>query len=344
MARMTFGASGSKMPALRGGAGPDWILDKVDVPDPGPGQVLVGVRAAGINRADLYMLQGTYKAGAQNLSTFTAGLELAGEVAALGAGVAGFAIGDRVMGTTVGAFAPFALADARHLVMIPPDLSWVDAGALPVGLTTEHDALVTQGGFTTGQAVLIVGATSGVGMIGVQVAKALGASLVIATTTSTSKIDALQSVGADLVVNTATDDLVEVVQKATSGAGVDIALDHIGGDVFPHLLTATRIQGTIINIGRLAGAKTTIDLDQLAFKRLRLIGTTFSIRTNEERAEVAAALIPEILPAVADGRIRAVVADAFPLSAAKKAADLLRENAIVGKLVLTMPSASDDEQ
>jgi len=329
------------MSALRGGAGPDWVLDEVDIPQPGPGQVLVGVRAAGINRADLYMLEGSYTAGAASLSTFTAGLELAGEVVALGSGVSGWAVGDRVMGTTLGAFAGFALVDARHLIAVPPDLAWSEAGALPVALTTEHDALVTQGGFSAGQRVLIVGATSGVGMIGVQLAKALGASSVIATTTSAAKVEALRSVGADVVVNTANEDLVAAVNAASDGAGVDLALDHIGGELFPKLLGATRLQGTIINIGRLGGAHSTIDLDQLAFKRLRVLGTTFSIRTAEERAEVAAALLPEVLPALRVGRIRAVVERTFGLDQAKEAADLLRANAVVGKLVFTMPEEGD---
>lgn len=325
------------MPALLGGGAPDWVLEQVEVPEPGPGQVLVRVRAAGVNRADLYMLEGSYTAGTAITSTFIAGLELAGEVAGLGPGVTGFEIGDRVMGTTLGAFAPYALADHRHLVPVPDGLAWSQAAALPVGLTTEHDALVTQAGCTAGDKVLIVGATSGVGVIGVQLAKALGASVVIATTTSASKADALRAVGADVVVNTATDDLADAVKAATEGAGADIVLDHIGGEQFADLLAATRVQGTIVNIGRLAGPKATIDLDQLAFKRLRLQGTTFSIRTNEERGEVAAALVAHVLPAVAAGRIRPVVDRVFPLDQAQEAADLLRANAVVGKLVLSMP-------
>jgi NADPH2:quinone reductase len=332
------------MAALVGGAGPDWEVRHVDVPTAGPGQLLVRVRAAGLNRADLSMLAGTYNAGATRRDTFTAGLELAGEVKAIGPGVDNIGVGDRVMGTTLGAFASLALVDHRHVVAVPGPLGWTDAAALPIGLTTEHDALVTQGRFTAGQRVLVVGATSGVGMIAVQLAKALGAALVVATTTSDAKAQALTAVGADVVVNTTSEDIAEIVNRATGGAGVDIVLDHVGGDLFAELFAATRIRGIIVNIGRLAGPRSTINLDQLSFRRLRVQGTTFSIRTAEERGEVAAALVPVVLPAVADGRIRPVVDSVFPFEEAQRAADRMRSNQAVGKIVIEMPSTDAYEE
>jgi len=333
---MTYGVSEGMMPALLGGAGPDWVFDRLPIPQPGPGQVLVRVRAAGLNRADLYMLEGSYNAGATKLNTFTAGLELAGEVAAVGVDVGGVEIGSRVMGTTLGALASYALADHRHVLPIPASLGWSDAAALPVALTTEHDALVTQAGFSAGQSVLIVGATSGVGMVGVQLAKALGAAQVIATTTTATKAEALRAVGADVVVDTAQESLAAAVADATGGAGVDVTLDHVGGGLFASLLVATKVKGTIVNIGRLAGAQSSIDLDQLSFRRLRVIGTTFSIRTSEERAAVAGALIPAVLPAVEAGRIRPVVDTVFKFDDAHAAAERLRSNQLVGKLVIEM--------
>ncbi|MFK0288732.1 zinc-binding alcohol dehydrogenase family protein [Streptomyces sp. NPDC090499] len=175
------------MPALVGGVTPDWELRDVPVPTPGPGQVLVRVHAAGMNRADLLMLEGAYNPGAGTSSAYTAGLELAGEVAALGKGVTSLAVGDRVMGATLGTFARYALLDHRHLVRIPEPMGWTDAAALPVGLLTGHDALVTQAGFTAGQCVLVLGATTAVGLLAVQLAKALGATTVIGTTTSAGK-------------------------------------------------------------------------------------------------------------------------------------------------------------
>jgi len=324
------------MRALVGGAGPDWQAREIEVPTPAPGQVLIRVHAAGLNRADLYMLEGSYDPNSKTSAVFTAGLELAGEVAAVGDGVTSVQPGDRVCGAGLGAFADYALLDARHVIALPAPLSWTDAAALPVGLATEHDALVTQGGFAEGQSVLIVGGTTAIGLIAIQLAKALGASVVVATTTSTDKVPAVTAAGADLVIDTSTDNLVEAVIAATGGAGVDVVLDHIGGQLFAEAFAATRLQGTVVNIGRLGGAQSTIDLNTLSFRRLRVLGTTFSVRTADEKAAVCAALQPDVMAAVADGRIRPVIDRIFAFEDAPKAADHLRSNRTVGKTVLTM--------
>jgi NADPH:quinone reductase len=325
------------MPALRGGISPEWELRDVEAPAPGPGQILVRVRAAGLNRADLHMLEGSYSPNSKTSNVYTAGLELAGEVAAVGPGVNTVGPGDRVMGSGLGAFARYALLDYRHAIAVPQSLSWTEAAALPVGLATEHDALVTQAGFTAGQSVLIVGATSAIGLLGVQLAKALGASLVAATTTSASKKTALVDAGADVVIDTTTESLVTAVHAASGGAGVDIVVDHVGGSLFADTLPATRIGGTVISIGRLAGPQATIDLNQLSFRRLRIQGTTFSVRTPDELADVCAALAPAVMPAVADGGIHAVVDRVFGFADALKAAEYLRSNQAVGKVVLELP-------
>jgi NADPH2:quinone reductase len=328
------------MSALVGGVGPEWEVRELAVPTPGPGQILIRVRAAGLNRADLYMLEGSYSPNAKTSNVYTAGLEMAGEVAAVGPNVTSIAVGDRVCGAGLGAFAEYVLLDHRHAIAIPDSLTWTDAAALPVGLATEHDALVTQAGFTAGNSVLVVGATSAIGLIAVQLAKAFGAKCVVATTTSDAKTNALVGVGADVVVNTTTESLSGAVLEATGGAGVDVVLDHVGGDLFAQALGATRIGGTIVNIGRLGGTQATIDLNQLSFRRLRLLGTTFSVRTPEELAGVCAALVPEVLPAVADGRIRPVVDRIFAFDEAHKAADYLRSNQAIGKVVLEMKEQS----
>jgi NADPH:quinone reductase-like Zn-dependent oxidoreductase len=307
---------------------------------PGAGQILIRVRAAGLNRADLYMLEGSYSPNTKTSNVYVAGLEMAGEVAAVGPDVTTIAAGDRVCGAGLGAFGEYAMLDHRHAIALPEFLSWSDAAALPVGLATEHDALVTQANFVAGQSVLVVGAASAIGLIAVQLAKAFGAQRVIATTTSDAKSDALVDVGADVVVDTTTERLQDAVNEATAGAGVDIVLDHVGGDLFAHALGATRIDGTIVNIGRLGGAQATIDLNQLSFRRLRLLGTTFSVRTPDELADVCAALVPEALPAVADGRVRAVVDRVFDFDEAPKAADYLRSNQAIGKVVLEMKENS----
>jgi NADPH:quinone reductase-like Zn-dependent oxidoreductase len=324
------------MRALVGGVAPDWELRDIEVPTPAPGQILVRVRAAALNRADLYMLEGTYNPNTKTSSVYTAGLELAGEVESVGEGVESPAVGDRVMGSTLGAFATFAVLDHRHAIEVPEGLDWTEAAALPVGLSTAHDALVTQGGFTAGESVLIVGASSSMGLLAIQLAKALGAGLVLATTTTAEKVGQIKAAGADRVINTAAEPLAETVTGATGGAGVDIVLDHVGGQLFAELLAATRVGGLIINIGRLAGPTSTINLDQLAFRRLRVRGTTFSVRTPEERGEVCAALIPDVMPAVEDGRIKAVIDRVVPFDDAQLAAERMRSNQAAGKLVLTL--------
>ena len=334
---MTQTTTTKTMRALVGGVAPDWEAREVDVPAAGPGQLLVRVRAAALNRADLYMLEGSYSPNTKSTNVYTAGLELAGEVAAVGDGVAGFAVGDRVMGAMLGSFAQYAVIDHRHAIAVPASLSFTDAAALPVGLSTEHDALVTQAGFEAGDTVLIVGATSSIGLLAIQLAKALGASRVIATTTSEEKREALLKAGADVVVNTKTESLIEQVTEATDGSGVDIVLDHVGGQLFAALPLATRIGGTIVNIGRLAGAEATINLDQLSFRRLRVRGTTFSVRTPEERADVCSAVARDVVPLVADGRVRPLVDRVYSFDDAKSAADRLRSNEAIGKLVVELP-------
>ena len=330
----------STMRALVGGVGPDWEVRELAVPTPGPGQILIRVRAAGVNRADLYMLEGSYSPNTKTSNVYTAGLEMAGEVAAVGADVTSVAVGDRVCAAGLGAFGQYAVLDRRHAIAMPESLSWSDAAALPVGLATEHDALVTQAGFTAGNSVLVVGAASAIRLIAVQLAKAFGPSRVIATTTSDGKAHALKEVGADVVINTKTQNLAQVASAATGGAGVDIVLDHVGGDLFAQTLGVTRVGGTIVNIGRLGGPQATIDLNQLAFRRLRLLGTTFSVRTPDELADVCAALVPDVLPAVADGRVRPVVDRVFAFDDALKAADYLRSNQAIGKVVLDMKEQS----
>ncbi|MEV7084468.1 zinc-binding dehydrogenase [Streptomyces sp. NPDC093085] len=326
------------MRALVGGRGPDWSIERIALPAR-LGAVRVQVMAAGLNRADLYALEGSYTANSQGEGPFTAGMEVAGVVETSSLLAPHLPVGTRVMGITVGAFADYALCDPRLLVPVPGHLSFEEAATLPVGLITEHDALVTQAGFTAGDTVLVVGGTSAVGLVGIELAKALGAGTVIATTTRTEKTAALLAAGADAAVHTPTEDLAAAVLDATGGRGADITLDHVGGELFAALPAATAVGGRIVSIGRLAGASTAIDLDTLAFRRQRLIGTTFSIRGRSELADVVAALGEAVLPAVADRRITPRLDSVHPAEEAKTAADRLRANAATGKVVLSFADA-----
>lgn len=322
--------------ALVGGLGPSWERRELPVPVPGRGEVVLRIRAAGLNRADLHRLAGTYNPSAVGGAEFVGGLEGAGEVVQVGAGVPAELVGKRVMSTIGGAFAQYAVADHRNLLEIPDSLSYIEAAALPVALTTEHDALVTQAGFTRGQSVLVLGATSSVGLVGTSMAKTLGASVVIATTTNDAKTDVLRRAGADLVVNTGTDELATAVLSATGDAGVDIVLDHLAGEPLAGCLPAVKHNGTIINIGRLAGATSAINVDTLSFRRITLRGTTFSIRTADERAAVSAAVREQVLPEVAAGTIAPVVDRVFRFEDAAQAADYMRTNQAAGKIVLEL--------
>ncbi|WP_228389190.1 zinc-binding dehydrogenase [Cumulibacter manganitolerans] len=331
------------MRALVGGLGPDWELHSVPRPTAGPGEVLIEVAAAGLNRADLLRLRGTYNAALTKPGTFIGGLECAGRVIEAGPGVIGVDLGQAVMAASGGTLAEYVAVDHRHVLPVPDGVPLVEAASLMVGLATEHDALVTQGGFRAGQSVLVLGGASSVGLLGIQLAKAFDASLVIATTRSPAKVRALADAGADVVLDTGFDSFTAEVLRHTASTGVDVVLDHLGGRPLAGSVAATRVGGTIINIGRLTGPESTINVDDLAFRRIRLQGTTFSVRTAEERAGVYAALRPAVLPAVAQGRIRAVVDRVLPMDEAKAAADYMRSNRASGKVVLTIGTALDDQ-
>lgn len=320
------------MRALIGGLGPRWRLEQVDLPTVPPGAVRARVMAAGINRADLYKLDGTYGV-APTTGRFGAGMEFAGFVETEDPGSPHLPVGTPVMGVTVGAFADYALCLPALLLPIPKGVSFAEAAALPTGLITEHDALVTQAGFTAGQSVLIVGGTTAVGLVAIQLANALGAETIIGTTTSEGKRRIMQDAGAHVTVNTKDETLADAVLQATNAQGADITIDHIGGDLFTELPAATRIGGVIVNIGRLGGANVTLNLDELSFRRQRLYGTTFGVRTPDEIARVFAALRPEVTDAVADRCIIVPIDHIYSPEDFEAAAGRLRANQTFGKVI-----------
>ncbi|MFF1695311.1 zinc-binding alcohol dehydrogenase family protein [Streptomyces sp. NPDC058257] len=326
----------STMTALFGGAGPAWELRQVPVPRPGPGQVLVRARAVALNNADAAMVADADPTNGGTGKEYQAGYEFAGEIAAVGSGVDTVTVGERVMGTSPASFAQYVIADHRHVVTVPDELPYEEACALPTGLLTEHGAL-TAGGFRPGQSVLITGASSSIGLIGIQIAKALDAGQVIATTRTAAKADLLVRTGADTVVATGEEDLTSAVLHATGGEGADVVLDHVGGAVFAAALPATRVDGSVVNIGRLDTAATTIDLDALSYRHLRLRGVSFGFTRAAELGEVIAAAGRQLLPAVADGRVRPLIDSSHTFATATEALDRLRSHQAHGKLVLVVP-------
>ena len=310
------------------------------VPEPAPDEVIVEVRAAALNHADLDELTGEYRSDQRRADRPpVAGSDLAGVVTRVGRTVTGVRPGDRVMAMTEGAFAEYVAVDHRVVVPVPGELDWAEAAALPSACMTEYDALIDQGGLVAGQSVLITAGSSGVGLVAIDIARWAGAEPVLATTTSAAKQDLLADRGA-LSVNTASDDLVAQVLRATGGTGADLVIDHVGGDLLDDLVAATRIGATIIQVGRLAGRRAALDLDRLAYRRVHLVGTTFRTRGIAHRAAIATGLRTRLLPAIASRRIRAHVHRVFSFDQARTALDLLRSGRPAGKVVLSCDRAA----
>jgi NADPH2:quinone reductase len=265
-----------------------------------------------------------------------AGGELAGTVAAVGEGVQGWREGDRVMALGPG-YAELAAVNAAVAAPVPPELGWEEAGALPVGLYTMHDAIVTNGGLVPGKSVMVNAATAGIGAIGIRIAAQLGASVVIATSRSQAKLAVLAEFLRDLpcplvTVDLTNEDAVEVTRAHTGGKGVDIIADNVGAGALATNVAAAAILGRIAQIGRLGGRTDELDLDELARKRVSLIGVTFRTRTREEVRAVAAAARRDL-----DGQLAAVaprVDRVFSLAEAIAAQDALASDTQVGKIVL----------
>lgn len=324
------------MRALVAGRGRDWQLLQLPIPAPGAGQVLVRNRAAASNNADIPMLDEADPSSGGHGREFTAGFEYAGEIVALGGGCGGWRIGDAVMGTFPASFAEYLLVDHRYILPRPAELSAEQACALPTALLTEFGALQIAG-FSRGQSVLVTGASTGIGLIGVQIAQALGASLIIATTRSAAKKELLASLGADVVIATGEEDLTEAVLAATQGNGAEVVLDHVAGQTFADCLPSTAVDGHIVQIGRLDGAASFIDIDALSYRHLTVHGVSFGFSRDWETVPILDALQAEVLPAIGQGEIRPVIDEVFDIADYKQVAERLRSGKAVGKVVITFP-------
>ncbi|WP_260868930.1 MULTISPECIES: quinone oxidoreductase family protein [Gordonia] len=321
------------MRALVSGRGPEWILADAALPEPGPGQVLIRNRAAATNNADLPMLAEADPTRGGHGREFIAGFEYAGEIAALGEDAGDWQVGDPVMGTFPSAFADYLIADHRFVLPRPEGLAADIACALPTALLTEFGAL-TVAGFVPGRSVLITGATTGIGLVGVQMAKVLGASSVVATTRTSGKREVLAGLGADTVIVTGDEDLTQATLAATGGKGADVVLDHVAGETFAQCLPATAEDGHVVNIGRLAGPASTIDLDALSYRHLTVHGVSFGFSRDWETVPILESLSADVLPAVARGEIQPVIDSVVDVADFQQVAERLRSGKAVGKAVL----------
>ncbi len=313
-------------------------LEIRDVPRPEPkaNEVLVRVRAAGLNRAELAVAAG-HRHGAVGGTGTIVGLEWSGEVAAVGAEVKGVKPGDRVMCSGSGGYAEYAVCDWGRVSPIPANnMTFPQAATLPVALQTMHDALVTNGRFKSGESVLIQGASSGVGLMGLQIAKLKGARLVIGTSTSAERRARLKEFGADLALDSRDAEWPDAVGKATGGKGVDLIIDQISASVANQNMKAAAILGRIVNVGRLGGMKGEFDFDLHALKRIDYIGVTFRTRSLEEVRAIVRRMREDLWDAVEAGKLHLPIDRTFPLEEAAAAQAHMRANAHFGKIVLTL--------
>jgi NADPH2:quinone reductase len=317
--------------------GPDGLeIADVPSPQPGPDDVLVRVRAAGLNHADLGILAGHMHGAIGGVGTVL-GLEWAGEVLAVGGNVTHVRVGDRVMGSGRGALAEQAVTDRGRVLPLPDHgLGFEQAATLPVALQTLHDALVTNGRLRGGQSVLIQGAASGVGLMGLRMAKVLGARLVIGTSRDAARRARLAEFGADLALDTNDPAWPQRVLDTTDGRGVDLVVDMLSGATVNGSLAATAIGGRIVNVGRLAGQRAEIDFDLHALRRIQYIGVTFRTRSAQEVRDVVERMRTELWPALQAGDLTLPIAATYPLAQAAAAYALLRAKTHFGKIVVSL--------
>jgi NADPH2:quinone reductase len=308
---------------------------EVETPAPGAGEIRIRVKAAALNRADLLVLAG-HQHGAVGGAGAIVGLECAGEVESLGAGVTDFAVGDRVMCSSRHALAEFAVTDAGRATKIPAGMSFEEAATLPVALQTMHNALVTAGRLAKGESVLIQGASSGVGLMALMIAKEMGAGLVIGTSTNPERRAKLKSFGADLALDSRDPHWADEAVKATGGKGVDLIVDQISGYVANDNMRAAAVLGRIVNVGRLGGMKGEFDFDLHALKRIDYVGVTFRTRSAAEVREINRLMRADLMPVVEAGRLRLPIDRTFAFADADAAFAHMRANAHFGKIVLTL--------
>jgi len=317
-----------------GKGGPDVLVPSsaVPTPRPGPGQILVAVEAAGVNRPDVQQRMGAYPPppGHSKLP----GLEIAGRVAAVGDGVTRWRVGDAVCSlVNGGGYAAYCIAEDAVALPIPAGFDMVHAAALPETIFTVWNNVFDRAALKPGEWLLIHGGSSGIGTTAIQIAKALG-SKVIVTAGSDDKCRACVELGADRAINYRTEDFVEIVKDATGGKGANVILDMVAGDYTERNLIAAAEDGRIVQIATLGGADVKLNIGRLMVKRLTLTGSTLRPRTREVKAGFARAIEKTIWPLIEAGKVRVVLDSTYPLSDAASAHRRMETSAHIGKIVL----------
>ncbi|WP_316231592.1 NAD(P)H-quinone oxidoreductase [Bradyrhizobium sp. SZCCHNR1051] len=302
------------------------------VPKPGPGEILIKVKAAGVNRPDVAQRSGSYPPppGASDLP----GLEVAGEVVALGEGAVRHKLGDTVMSLVAGGgYAQYCIAQDAQAMAVPSALSILEAGALPETLMTVWHNVFERGGLKQGETLLVHGGSSGIGTMAVQLGKAFGGKVLV-TVGSQDKADACVKLGADRAINYKTEDFVAVVKEATGGKGANVILDMVGGDYIERNYDAAATDGRIVQIAFLGSPKATVNFVKLMVKRLTHTGSTLRPRSNADKAAMVAAIEAKVMPFLREGRIKPLMDSTFPLVDAAKAHARMETSQHIGKIVL----------
>lgn len=317
------------------GAESSFQLAELPMPSAGAGELLIKVRAAGLNRVDQNP-KTSHFSHTEPAPAPIPGLEAAGEVVAIGDAVAGFRIGDRVMAMVQGGCAEYVRVKAAIALRVPFGMAWSTAGAIPVSYLTAHDALVTRGRLSAGGSVLIHAVTSGVGIAAVQLARLRKASLIAGSSRSRAKLDSLADIGLSLPLADPSAGFSEIVLAKTAGHGVNVVVDNIGGKFLNETLRATSLGGRVIDVGRLGGVESMIDLNLLALRRISLIGVTFRTRTLEGHAAVVQAFLLDHGEDLERGRLAPLIAQVLPFDRLPDAIAKAKQATQLGKFVLEL--------
>lgn len=317
---------------IKAPGGPEMLVpEKRAVPTPGDGEILVKVAAAGVNRPDVQQRKGLYPPppGAPDIP----GLEIAGEVVALGGGAKRWAIGDRVMALVIGGgYAEYALANIKHTMAVS-GLPMAEAAAVPETFFTVWHNVFERGALKSGETLLIHGGTSGIGTTAIQLAKHFGARVIV-TAGSEEKCEACRKLGADVAIDYKTEDFVDAVKKATGGKGANVILDMVGGDYIGRNYEAAAVEGRIVQIAFMGGAKAEVNFTRLMMKRLNHTGSTLRARSIEDKGAIRDALETHVLPLLAAGTVKPILYKTFPLKDAAAAHALMETSSHIGKIVL----------